>query len=72
MTHFILPGSFEAEGTMLTAGVHVGESEFAPKGLRYIQADLSKMHKDETALTFMARIYDNSTGCLVKGGFKEN
>lgn len=69
MTHHVLPGSFEQDGTNITAAVHVGDSEWVPKELRYIKGDMAEGQEGDTLISFLGRIYDNSTGCLMKGDF---
>ena len=68
----ILPGSTEVEDNMLTAGVHTGPSEFDIQNLRYVRGDLATATPSDTGQSFLFRIYENSTGCLLKGGFKLN
>jgi len=70
--HHIMGGSLEVEGTTVTAGVHVGPNEWVPTNIRYIQAEVSEMIPGETLGEFMGRIYENSTGCLVRGTFQMN
>lgn len=68
--HHILPGSAEIDGTIVTAAVHTGPNEWTPQNLRYVQADIFKGKKTDSVLSFLADVYDNSEGCLVKGNFK--
>jgi hypothetical protein len=70
MTHKILPGSFEVDSGIITAGVHTGPSEWEIKNLRYVQGDITKAAPSETTVSFLSRVYDNSEGCLIKGSFK--
>ena len=70
--HHIMGGSLEINGTTVTAGVHVGPNEFVPTNIRYVQGDTSDSLPGETVVQFMGRIYENSTGCLVRGNFRMN
>ncbi|MCZ7862537.1 hypothetical protein O9X98_14275 [Agrobacterium salinitolerans] len=69
-THHIVPGSVEMDGTTVTAAVHTGQNEWTPQNLRYVRADISTGAKTDSVLSFLAGVYDNSEGCLVKGDFK--
>lgn len=70
---FILPGSVECDDETLTAGILEGTHEFDINNtLRYVQGKIKDMQKGETLISFMSRIYDNSTGCLIKRTFKRN
>lgn len=66
----ILPGSMEVDDGVIIAGVHTGPSEFQPENLRYIQAEIGNGQPGDTIIDLMGRVYDNSTGCMVKGTFK--
>ncbi len=69
---FMLPGSFEHNGSMVRAGVFVGVSEYGVnhETLRYVEGRIDDGLPDDTIESFLFRIYDNSTGCLLKGNFK--
>lgn len=71
MAHFILPGSLEIDDGVVTAAVHTGANEFDVKGngLRYVTANLSEAFSGETLTEFLVRIYEDSTGCLIKDTF---
>lgn len=68
----ILPGSMEIENDSIVAGVHTGPSEFQTENLRYIEASTDDAQPGDTIIDLLSRVYDNSTGCLVKGTFKLN
>lgn len=70
MPHHVLPGSLEVKGTTVVAGVHTGAHEWDLQGtgLRYIQASITG--GSGTLLDLLAKIYDNSEGCLLAGTFK--
>lgn len=70
MTHHILPGSLELSGNIVRAGVHTGPSEFVTENLRYVSGDGSKGLPDDTLVSFLTRIYENSEGCIVHRDFK--
>lgn len=71
ITHQILPGSLEFDGVTLTAGVHTGSSVWEIKGLRYVQAPKAQMTETDTIETFLTRVYDRSTGNLLRHDFKD-
>lgn len=66
----ILVGSLEWNKHMITAGVLEYSSEFEFENLRYVHGKISDMKPGETILSFLDRIYQNSTGCLIKQDFK--
>lgn len=67
----VVPGSLQVDGTILTAGVHNGASEWDIKNVRYLRADLSLItDKNRTMIDILSEVYDNSVGCMVNGGFK--
>lgn len=68
----MLPGSAEVDGNVLRAGVHTGNSEWDIQNLRYIEVPTSEMREGENVGQFLGRIYEDSTGCLVKHDFKRN
>ena len=68
----IFPGSLEWDGRTLRAAVHKGDSEYDPVDLRYVQTTLEGGPKGRTALECLTEVYNNSTGCLMKGTFKRN
>lgn len=71
MTHFVLPGSLEVSGGVVTAGVHVGAHEWDIKGIRYVSGEVAGFgDKAATVGEFLGLIYDNSTGSLTHGDFK--
>lgn len=69
---FILPGSIENDGHTVRAAVFVGTSEWDVDHatLRYVEGRIDDGLPDDTVESFLFRIYDNSTGCLLKGGFE--
>lgn len=69
-TYHIFPGSLELSGTIVTAGVHTGPSEFVPENLRYVSGDGAKGLPDDTLNSFLIRIYETSEGCIARGDFK--
>lgn len=71
MSKFVLPGSIEVSGTWIIAGVHSGSNEWDIKNLRYIKADFSGVEKGTTMIELLSSVYDNTTGCLIKGDFSD-
>ena len=71
---FILPGSLSVEGTIVTGALHTGSNEwdYNMDNIRYVEGDTKTMKPDDTILSFLTRIYNNSTGCLVRKTFKVN
>lgn len=65
----ILGGSLEREGDTLVAGVHSGPSEFEIKDIRYVRGKISDMKTRETIGEFLDRVYQNSTGCVIRKDF---
>ena len=71
MVH-ILPGSLEVDGTIVTAGVHAGGSDWNVVGLRYLQLEKEDWQEGDVLIQALDRLYDNSTGSLLTGDFKRN
>ena len=72
MVH-ILPGSLEitANGTV-TAGVHIGGSDWNIVALRYITLNKEDWLPGEVLIQALDRVYDNSTGSVLTKDFKLN
>lgn len=68
---FILPGSIENDDEIVRGAVFVGVNEWAVEHatLRYVEGPIDSGLPDDTIESFLFRIYDNSTGCLLKGNF---
>lgn len=68
---FILPGSIEHDQSTVRGAVFIGVSEYGVthETLRYVEGSISDDLPDDTVESFVFRIYDNSTGCLLKGNF---
>ncbi len=69
MAHYILGGSLEQDGTLFTAAVHTGPSEWKPENLRYVRAELDHGRIGDTVQSLLFRTYDTTVGCLVAGGY---
>ena len=68
--HHIFPGSITVGDTFVTAGVHMGPSEYQPVDLRYVRAKIpTNPDPSVTVQDLMTSAYENSTGCLVHGTF---
>ena len=69
---FIFPGSIERDGAIVRGGVFIGASEYGVTydTLRYVEGDIRDGLPDDTVESFLFRIYDNSTGCLLTGTFE--
>lgn len=69
--HQVVPGSLEMNGSIIQAAVHTGASEWDVQNIRYVRADLSTItDKTRTMQSVLSEVYENSEGCLVRGGFK--
>lgn len=67
----VVPGSLTVEGSIVTAGVHTGPTEWQVENIRYVRADLSSVaDRNRTLVDILSETYDNTVGCLVQGGFK--
>lgn len=72
MSKFVLGGSLEVSATVVTGAVFEGAHEWDTNStLRYVQGDIKRAEKGDSLETLLFRVYDNSTGCLVRGTFEE-
>ena len=69
---FLLPGSYEHLGETVRGAVFIGTSEYGVTydTLRYVEGRIDDVLPDDTVESFLFRIYDNSSGCLMKGTFR--
>ncbi len=70
--HHVLPGSMEINGKRITAGVHKGAHEWDIQEIRFVTVDTTGADPSEKLIDLLARVYENSTGCVSFRTFKMN